>query len=114
MAGLAQDALATGVLGIGGLAKTVVGFLAGIIGTAFIVTQPCPRFLVFFGATLVEMLITGGLHVMLDPQARADCRGRGILARALGNALVGVVVFQLIEGVPGMLERRRSMARSTE
>ena len=30
LAGLVQDALTTGVIGIGGLAKTVVGFLSGI------------------------------------------------------------------------------------
>ena len=38
-AGLVQDAMSSGVIGIGGLAKTVVGFLAGIIGTQFIVTH---------------------------------------------------------------------------
>ena len=36
-AGLVQDALSSGVIGIGGLAKTIVGFLAGIVGTQFIV-----------------------------------------------------------------------------
>ncbi|MGH7394835.1 MAG: NUDIX domain-containing protein, partial [Candidatus Methylomirabilales bacterium] len=45
-AGLVQDALATGVIGIGGLAKTIVGFFTGIIGTQFIVVQPLPRFVV--------------------------------------------------------------------
>ena len=49
-AGLVQDALASGVIGIGGLAKTIVGFLAGVIGTQFIVAQSLPRFVVFFGA----------------------------------------------------------------
>ncbi|PYR27610.1 MAG: rod shape-determining protein MreD, partial [Acidobacteria bacterium] len=39
VAGLVQDALSTGVIGIGGLAKTIVGFLGGIIGTQFIVAQ---------------------------------------------------------------------------
>lgn len=111
IAGLAQDSLGTGVLGIGGLSKTVVGFLAGTIGTAFIVSQPIPRFLVFFGATWVAMLITGGLHLALDPQP-APIAWAGILAMALGNALVGVVVFQLIEAVPGMVERRRAMGRA--
>ena len=48
LGGLLQDALSSGVIGIGGLAKTVVGFLAGIIGTQFIVAQPLPRFVVFF------------------------------------------------------------------
>ncbi len=47
-AGLVQDALSSSVIGIGGLAKTLVGFLAGIIGTQFIVTASLPRFVVFF------------------------------------------------------------------
>jgi len=42
-AGLVQDALSSSVIGIGGLAKTLVGFLAGIIGTQFIVTASLPR-----------------------------------------------------------------------
>src|SRR6185437_2386788 len=51
VAGLMQDALSSGVIGIGGLAKTIVGFLAGIIGSQFIVSESLPRFVVFFGAT---------------------------------------------------------------
>src|SRR5215831_8397404 len=47
-AGLVQDALSSGIIGVGGLAKTVVGFLAGVIGTQFIVTHSLPRFVVFF------------------------------------------------------------------
>ena len=35
--GIVQDALSSGILGMGGLAKTVVGFLAGRFGTQFIV-----------------------------------------------------------------------------
>src|ERR1041385_5816687 len=49
IAGLVQDyALANGVIGINGLAKTVVGFFSGVVGTQFIVAQPLPRFVVFF------------------------------------------------------------------
>ena len=33
-AGLVQDALSSGIIGIGGLAKTVVGFVAGFLGHA--------------------------------------------------------------------------------
>ena len=54
IAGLIQDSLATGLIGIGGLAKTLVGFLAGIIGTQFIVARPLPRFVVFFAATVLH------------------------------------------------------------
>ena len=65
-AGLAQDALSTGVIGIGGLAKTLVGFLVGIIGTQFIVAQPIPRFVVFLAATALHAFVFIGLYVLLD------------------------------------------------
>ncbi len=107
VAGLAQDALTTGIVGIGGLGKAVVGYLAGTIGRAFIVAQPLPRFLVFFGATLVEMTIITLFHLMLEPGPQTVPAG-AILAQAFGNSLVGVVLFQLAESVPRAIERRRA------
>jgi rod shape-determining protein MreD len=106
-AGLVQDALSSGVIGIGGLAKTLVGFFAGVIGTQFIVTQPLPRFVVFFGATVVEKAVFIGLYELLGlrdfglPYAR-------VLGEAAGNAVTGVVAFQLAELLPGAMERRRA------
>ena len=61
-----QDALSSGVIGIGGLAKTIVGFLAGVIGTQFIVTQPLPRFVVFFWRDGAARGDVHGLYVLLD------------------------------------------------
>jgi rod shape-determining protein MreD len=106
-AGLAQDALASGVIGIGGLAKTVVGFLAGIIGTQLIVVQPIPRFVVFFGATVLHALIFMGLYVLLDVR-QFGAPYAAVTGQALGNALVGVVAFQLVERLPGAVARRRA------
>ena len=51
VAGLIQDALSSDVIGVGGLAKTVVGFLAGAIGQQFIVTAAVPRLVMFVAAT---------------------------------------------------------------
>ena len=96
--GLAQDALAGGIVGIGGLSKTVVGFLVGVLGAQFIVSQPLPRFVMFVGATFVhELLLSGavragrvaGVHGALlgdaDP-GRGQRRGRhrGVPARGAG------------------------------
>jgi rod shape-determining protein MreD len=106
-AGLVQDALSTGVIGIGGLAKTLVGFLAGIVGTQFIVTQPLPRFVVFFGATILHAVVFIGLYVALDLR-KFDTPYAAVLGQAIGNALVGVVAFQLAELLPGAVERRRA------
>jgi rod shape-determining protein MreD len=104
LAGLLQDALSSGVIGIGGLAKTIVGFLAGIVGTQFIVAQPLPRFVVFFGATLLHALIFVGLYTILDLR-HFGTPYAAVLGQAVGNAVVGVVAFQLAELLPGAVER---------
>jgi rod shape-determining protein MreD len=106
-AGLAQDFLSIGVIGIGGLAKTLVGFLTGIVGTQFIVTQPLPRFCVFFGATLLHELVFMGLYILLDLRHFGSPYA-AVAGQAAGNAAVGVVAFQLVELLPGAVERRRA------
>ena len=107
MAGLMQDALSSGVIGIGGLAKTVVGFLAGIVGTQFIVANSLPRFVVFFAATAVHAVLFMGLYILLDLRQFGTPYG-AVAGQALGNAIVGIIVFQLVELLPGALERRRA------
>ena len=107
VAGLIQDALAaSSVIGIGGLAKTVVGFLAGVIGTQFIVSQPLPRFVVFLGATALHALIFMGLYTLLDLR-HFGAPYAAVGAQAVGNAVVGVLAFQLVELLPGAMERRK-------
>jgi rod shape-determining protein MreD len=106
-AGLIQDALSSSVIGIGGLAKTIVGFLAGIIGTQFIVSQPLPRFVVFFGATVLHSAVFMGLYVLLDLR-HFGTPYAAVTGQAAGNAVIGVVTFQLVELLPGAMERRRA------
>jgi rod shape-determining protein MreD len=106
-AGLVQDALSSSVIGIGGLAKTIVGFLAGIIGTQFIVAQPLPRFVVFFAATVLHAAVFMGLYVLLDLR-HFGTPYAAVAGQAAGNAAVGVVAFQLVELLPGAVERRRA------
>jgi rod shape-determining protein MreD len=105
-AGLVQDTLSSGLVGIGGLAKTLVGFLAGVVGTQFIVTQPLPRFVVFFGATLLHALVFMGLYEVLGLR-QFGTPYAAVAGQALGNAVVGVIAFQLAELLPGAVERRR-------
>ena len=121
IAGLTQDALsATGasviamgagvatsrsIIGIGGLAKTVIGFVTGIIGTQFIVARPIPRALVFFTATLGHAIIFLGLYSVVDPGYGGTPYGT-VLSQAGVNALTGVVIFQIGESLPGFMDRR--------
>jgi rod shape-determining protein MreD len=106
-AGLVQDALSSSVIGIGGLAKTIVGFLAGVIGTQFIVSQPLPRFVVFFGASILHAVVFIGLYVLLELR-HFDAPYAAVAGQAAANALVGVIAFQVVELLPGAVERRRA------
>jgi rod shape-determining protein MreD len=106
-AGLVQDALSSGIVGIGGLAKTVVGFLTGVIGTQFIVTRSLPRFVVIFGASVVHAVIFMGLYVLLDLR-HFGTPYAAVAGQAFGNAVIGVIAFQLVELLPGAIERRRT------
>jgi len=107
VAGLLQDALSTGVLGIGGLAKTIVGFASGVLGTQFIVTAPLPRFLLLMGGTALHAVIFMGLYSLLDLR-QFPAPYPAVLAQAFGNAFFGVVLFQMIEWFPGFVDRRRA------
>ena len=106
-AGLVQDALSSRLIGIGGLAKTIVGFLAGVIGTQFIVSQPLPRFVVFFGASVLHAIVFMGLYVLLDLR-HFDVSYTAVAGQAAANAVVGVLAFQVVELLPGAVERRRA------
>lgn len=106
MAGLIQDALSSGVIGMGGLSKTIVGFLTGVVGTQFIVAQTPSRFVVFFAASVLHAAVFMGLYEGLGLRDFSSPYTR-VLEQALGNALVGIVAFQVVELLPGAVERRR-------
>lgn len=106
--GLAQDALGGGLVGVGGLAKTLVGFVVGIVGAQFIVVQPVPRFVVFFVATLVHAACFYGLYALIEP------RGFPVVAaltQAVGNGVVGVAAFQVAGLLSGGPRPRRGRGR---
>jgi len=107
VAGLIQDALSNPILGIGGLAKTMVGFLAGVLATQFILNGPLPRFVLILMVTALHAAIFMGLYVLLDLRQFPDPIP-AVVGQAIGNGLVGVVGFQLVEWIPGFVDRRRA------
>jgi len=111
VAGLIQDQLSTGVLGIGGLAKSIVGFAVGAIGQQFIITAALPRFVTFIGATAAYQALFMGLYVVLGLRSFPS-PWKAIATQALGNAIVGMIAFTIIEALPGVMERRRIGRRS--
>ena len=104
--GIVQDALSGGIIGVGGLAKTLVGFVVGVLGTQLIVVRPLPRLLAFVGASLMHALAFLGLYGMLEsPMPTATIGAVG--TQAIGNGVVGILAFGVIELAPRVLGRRR-------
>jgi rod shape-determining protein MreD len=110
VAGLIQDSLSTGVIGIGGLAKATVGFVVGALGQQFIVTAALPRLVMFIGATVGYQALFMGIYVLLQ-QRSFPSPWKAIAFQALGNAIVGLIAFSIVEAFPGMMERRRAGRR---
>lgn len=104
--GLVQDALAGGIIGIGSLSKSLTGFLVGVLGAQFIVSQPLPRFVMFVGATALHELCYQGLFALVEFRP-FTLPYSTLLAQAVINGVVGVVAFQVVEGGPGLVQRRR-------
>jgi rod shape-determining protein MreD len=111
VAGLIQDQLSTGVIGIGGLAKATVGFVVGALGQQFIVTAALPRLVIFLGATAGYQALFMGLYVLLGLRSFPS-PWKAIAGQALGNAVVGMIAFAIVESFPGVMERRRAGRRS--
>ena len=105
--GLAQDALAGGIVGIGSLSKTIVGFLAGLLGAHFIVVQPLPRFVMFVSASVVHEICYQGLSALIEVRPLRLAYGP-VLTQAAINGIVGLTAFFVVERLPGALQRRRA------
>jgi rod shape-determining protein MreD len=105
-AGLAQDALSGGIIGVGGFAKTLVGFMAGVFGSQFIVTNALPRFVVLFVGAAVNAFCFLGMYAVIERRG-LDMPWRQAGVQALTTAAVGIVLIQAALAVPGMLMRRR-------
>lgn len=105
--GLAQDALAGGIVGIGSLSKTIVGFLAGLLGAHFIVAQPLPRFVMFVSSSVLHEICYQGLSALVEVRPLRLAYGP-VLTQAAFNGIVGLSAFFVVERLPGMLQRRRA------
>jgi rod shape-determining protein MreD len=109
--GLVQDALSGGIIGIGGFAKTLIGFLVGVLGAQFIVSQPLPRFIMFVAATIVHDLCFQALAALVETRS-LRVQFTALLAQAALNGLIGIIAFQLVEAGPGLMQRRRMRGES--
>ena len=109
--GLAQDALAGAIVGIGGLSKTLIGFIVGVLSAQFIVSQPLPRLVMFVGATIVHELCFQALYALVESRGFA-VQYSALFTQAIVNGIIGIVAFQVVEVGPGLLQGRRARRSS--
>jgi len=112
MGGLLQDVLAGGVVGVGGLAKTIVGFLAGAIGTQFVLARPQARVIIVVGATVIHRLMILAIYALID-QRWPGVSWTSMLWETALNSLAALVVFQATNALPGVIARQRVNRRSS-
>jgi len=94
--GLLQDSLTHQPLGLYGIAKTVIGYLASSIGVKIDVENPGSRLLIVFGFYLLHQLIYLAVARGLAERALAWQWGHQAIA-ALANALLAVLLFSLLD-----------------
>ena len=106
LGGLAQDTLGGGIVGIGGLTKTLIGFVVGVLSAQFNLSSTVPRLVMFVAATFVHEVVFQGLQAIAGARPFAF-KWSPVLVQSLVNGLIGVLGFFLVERGPQILANRR-------
>ncbi|MFQ5723442.1 MAG: rod shape-determining protein MreD [Terriglobia bacterium] len=94
--GVLQDLLSENYVGLYGMAKTVVGFVASSLSARIETDRPAPRLLLVFLFVHFHQFLYASVE-RLRPEGAADYLSLQVLEAALVNALVGMVVFHLLD-----------------
>lgn len=96
-AGWVQDVHFGGrIVGLSGLSKVLVGFGVGVGSTRFHLGEPAARLLVLMVATLVDAVLFGQFAQVFDVRAY-ELSPLALVARAVVNGAVGMVVFETLD-----------------
>ena len=96
VAGLVQDTFSGGLLGFNGIAKTTVGYLAGIAGRHLIVRSWTSRLLFFATMSLVDIAILAGVgHLAELPRVLGE--GLTPFYLCIGNAIAGILLIGIVD-----------------
>jgi len=94
--GLFEDALTHHAIGVNGVAKTVVGFLAGSVGVRIDVENTTIRLLLTFALSLLSSAIYLFIYRILLG-LELDWSWLAELMKAVGNTVVALVLFHLLD-----------------
>ncbi len=94
--GLFEDALTHHAIGINGIAKTVVGFLAGSVGVRIDVENRTIRLMLTFVLSLLSSAIYLFIYRMLLG-LELEWSWLTELLKAVGNTVIALVLFHLLD-----------------
>ena len=94
--GIFEDALTQHAIGINGIAKTVVGFLAASVGVRIDVENHTIRLMLTFLLSLLSSAMYVFIFRILLGLA-LEWSWIGELSKALGNAVIALLVFPLLD-----------------
>ena len=95
--GLAQDALTGRPIGVNGMAKSVIGYVAASIGVQVDVDSLTTRLLMNFCFSILNSLILFLINRRLLGQAEVHLQWILELFRALANTMVAIPIFFLLD-----------------
>lgn len=110
--GLLQDLLSGGIVGVGGLAKTIVGFCAGVVGAQFVLARPQARSIIVAAGTLIHRGLMLALTGLIEQHWPGVSWGT-MLGETVLNTLAAFVLFQVASAWPGAMERHRGNRRTS-
>ncbi|MGB0062991.1 MAG: rod shape-determining protein MreD, partial [Terracidiphilus sp.] len=94
--GLFEDALTNHPLGVNGIAKTIVGFLAASVGVRIEVENHLVRLLLTFSLSMLSSVIYFfTYHFVLG--LKLEWSWLTELFRAVGNSLIAVLLFPVLD-----------------
>jgi len=104
--GLIQDSFSLGVFGVAGIAKTIMGFLAGFVSKRIDVSSYWRSFLFIFVLITVELIFWAFLYSFI--YSKALNTGKGVIfLQPLITALIGSSIFPLIRKAITAISRYR-------
>ena len=104
--GLLQDSFSLGVFGVAGIAKTIMGFLAGFVSKRIDVSSSWRRFLFIFVLITIELVFWAFLYSFI--YSKTLNTGKGVIfLQPLITALIGSLLFPQIRKAIKAISRYR-------
>jgi rod shape-determining protein MreD len=113
-AGLGGDAVAGGIVGVGGFSKTLIGYLVGAASVRLSLENPLARLAVVAVASAANTVIFVGLYQMLEqalPHMSTWAEfGATIGWKVLGDSVTSIALFVVLDRVFSEQATARRMA----